>query len=251
MTRAGSTHTFELEQVKRDFDNLPFPVHAIPGNHEVGNKYLPGAPMSIQTEFLDRYASVFGPSEWSFDCAGVRFSACNAFLLGSGLPEERMLRDWLDEQKNRPKPDRHVWMIHPALFADSFDEPDWDPVEHRKAWYFTLDNEHRRLLWDVFKSTATNIVITAHIHCRRVVHHDGIDIHFAASTAFPQWKNRWPDGDPTLGFLRFVVDDREIRNEFIPLAERSHRKGYGPGGNPARDERDYGLAWDDPLDLTG
>lgn len=246
MTRDGSTHRFELEQIKRDFDALPFPVHVIPGNHEVGNKYSRGAPMSIQPEFLDRYASVFGPSEWSFDIAGVRFSGCNAFLLGSGLPDERILRDWLAEQARRPAPEQHVWVIHPALFADEFDEPDWDPVDHRKAWYFAIDNEPRRILWEVFKATVTTTVVSAHIHCRRFTRYAGIDIHFAPSTAFPQWKNRWPDGDPALGFLRFQVEASGISHEFIQLKETSHRRGYGPGGNPDLDERDYSLAWESP-----
>ena len=205
MTRDGSTHRFELEQVKRDFDALPFPVHVIPGNHEVGNKYSPREPMAIQPAFVDRYASVFGPSEWSFDVGSVRFSGCNAFLLGSGLPDERILRDWLSEQASRPAPDRQVWIIHPALFADDFHEPDWDVGDDRRAWYFALDNEPRQFLWDVFKSTETTTVISAHIHCRRLVRHDGVDIHFAPSTAFPQWKTRWPDGDPALGFLHFDV----------------------------------------------
>jgi len=246
MTRDGSTHCFELEQVKQDFDALPFPVHVIPGNHEVGNKYSRGAPMSIQPEFLDRYASVFGPSEWSFDVGSVRFSGCNAFILGSGLPDERILRDWLVEQAGRPAPDQHVWVIHPGLFADDFQERDWDPVEDRRPWYFALDNKPRHFLWNVFKETGTTIVISAHIHCQRLVRYDGIDIHFAPSTAFSQWKDRWVDGDPSLGFLHFLVDGTSISHEFVKLEESSHRKGYGPGGNPAPDVRDYSLAWESP-----
>lgn len=246
MTRDGSTHRFELEQVKSDFDALPFAVHVIPGNHEVGNKYMPGAPMSIQPEFLDRYASVFGPSEWSFDYHGVRFSACNAFLLGSGLPDERVLRSWLLEQGRRPRAAAHVWMIHPALFADSVNEADWDPAEDRQAWYFALDTEPRRFLFDIFKASGATDVITAHIHCRREAVVDGIRIHFAPSTAFPQWKDRWEDGDPTLGFLRFEVHEADVKKEFIPLAAASRKKGYGPGGNPSRDERDYTVAWEKP-----
>jgi len=246
MTRDGSTHRFELEQIKKDFDALPFPVHVIPGNHEVGNKFMPEAPMSIQPEFLDRYASVFGPSEWSFDYRGARFSACNAFLLGSGLPDERVLRTWLIEQTLRPQAERHVWMIHPALFADTVDEEDWDPADDRRAWYFAMDREPRRFLMDVFRKCGATDVITAHIHCRRHVSVDGMNIHFAPSTAFPQWSHRWTDGDPALGFLRFVVDETTIQTEFIALASASRRKGYGPGGNPSRDERDYSLAWEKP-----
>lgn len=251
MTRDGSTHRFELEQVQADFDDLPFPTHVIPGNHEIGNKYMKGAPMSIQPEFLDRYASVFGPSEWSFDYRGVRFSACNAFLLGSGLPEERLLRTWLLEQGRREPARKHVWMIHPALFADTVDEDDWDPTDDRRAWYFALDAEPRRFLLEVFKSCGVTDVISAHIHCRRHVRVQGMNVHFAPSTAFPQWRDRWPDGDPTLGFLRFVADEANLDWEFVPLEWRSRKKGYGPGGNPGRNERDYSLAWEKPtLELT-
>jgi hypothetical protein len=246
MTRDGSTHRFELEQIRDDLATLPFPVHCIPGNHEVGNKYWPGAVMAIQPDFVDRYASVFGPSEWSFDHAGTRFSACNAFMLGSGLPDERMLRDWLEEQARRPQPQRHVWMIHPALFADHFDERDWNPDDDRRAWYFVLDNEPRRYLWDIFRATATTDVITAHVHCRRHLVVDGIRIHLAPSTAFAQWARRWDDGDPTLGFLHFVAEPETMQYRFVPLESVSHKKGYGPGGNPSRDERDYGLAWEEP-----
>jgi 3',5'-cyclic AMP phosphodiesterase CpdA len=246
MTRDGSTHRFELEQVRNDLDALPFPVHCIPGNHEVGNKYQPDAPMAIRPEFLDRYESVFGPSEWSFDYEGTRFSGCNAFLLGSGLPDERLLRDWLTQQTRRETLPHHVWMIHPALFADSFDEADWDPGGDRRAWYFALDSEPRRFLWDIFRLTNTTAVISAHIHCRRHLRVDGIDLHFAPSTAFPQWKNRWPDGDPSLGFLIFHSSEGNLRHDFVPLRTTSRRKGYGPGGNPSLAERDYELAWERP-----
>lgn len=246
MTRDGSTHRTELEIVNADFNDLPFPAHVIPGNHEVGNKYLEGAPMSIQPEFLDRYASVFGPSEWSFDHGGVRFSGLNAFLLGSGLPDERVLRDWLTQQADRPAPGPHVWVMHPALFADRFDEPDWDPAVDRRAWYFGLDAEPRAFLWDAFKRSGATTVISAHIHARRRTVYDGVEILFAPSTAFPQWQNRWEDGDASLGFLHFTVDEGGIHHRFVPLEERSRLKGYGPGGNPARDERDYSLAWEEP-----
>jgi hypothetical protein len=137
-------------------------------------------------------------------------------------------------------------MIHPALFADSFDEEDWDPADDRRAWYFALDSEPRRFLFDILKRAGVTDLITAHIHCRRHAVVDGINIHLAPSTAFPQWKNRWPDGDPSLGFLRFQVTTDGVHHEFIPLERLSRKKGYGPGGNPAEDERDYSLALEKP-----
>jgi hypothetical protein len=59
----------------------------------------------------------------------------------------------------------------------------------------------------------------------------------------PQWQDRFPDGDPRLGFYRFDVDDEGIRDTFIPLERESTAEGaYGPGGHPQPEERDYSLA---------
>ena len=99
LTRDGKDHRFELEQIKTDLDSLPFPYYAIPGNHDVGKKYSPGSEVSINKGSVDRYRSVFGPTQWSFVHRGVRFSAFDALLAGSGLEgEEEML---LEEKKVR------------------------------------------------------------------------------------------------------------------------------------------------------
>jgi hypothetical protein len=137
-------------------------------------------------------------------------------------------------------------MIHPALFADQVDEPDWDPQTHQVEWYFVLDGEHRRYLLDIFRATGATHVITSHIHCRRELELDGVKIHFSPATAFPQWGERWPDGDPRLGFLHFNVSDTGIESRFIPLRTVSTKTGYGPGGNPGLEGRDYSLAREQP-----
>ena len=246
MTRDGSTHRLELESIKRDLDSLPFPAYVIPGNHEVGNKFDPDSPVAIQQEYLRLYRSVFGSSHWSLCHKGVRFSGFDAFLLGSGLPEEANLRDWLQKQTGEPRERHHVWMLHPALFADRVDEPDWDRVTRPVDWYFVLDREHRRYLLDIFRSTGATHVITSHIHCRRELELDGLKIHLSPATAFPQWGERWPDGDPRPGFLHFTMSDAGIESTFVPLRSVSTKKGYGPGGNPGLEGRDYSIAWEQP-----
>lgn len=246
LTRDGATHRLELESIRNDLQDLPFPVHVIPGNHEVGNKFSADSPVAIQPDYVRLHGSVFGPSQWSFVHRGVRFSGCDAFLLGSGLSQESELRRWLADQTRLPKQPLHVWVIHPALFADHAEESDWDPTTHRVEWYFVLDGEHRRFLFEVFRSTGATHVITSHIHCRRTVRLGEMDIHFAPATAFPQWGDRWPDGDDTLGFLQFIVGAEGIQSRFVPLRRRSTRRGYGPGGNPGLHGRDYSVAWEQP-----
>jgi hypothetical protein len=244
MTRDGATHTYELEQAKADFDTFPFPWYAIPGNHEVGNKFVHGDPVTVQHAYLRRYNKVFGSSCWSFAHKNVQFTGLDAFLAGSGLPEEKAMWDWLDRLESLPNTRFHVCIVHPALFADHPLEPNWDRRTHRTAWYFCIDQPWRNRFMEAFKRTQVTHVISGHIHCRRKVEHDGIIFHFAPSTAFPQWGNRWSDGDDTLGMLAFNVSINGIRDTFIPLEKTSSLQGYGPGGNPPLQGRDYSIAWE-------
>ena len=225
---------------------FPFPTHIIPGNHEIGNKYSTNSESSINPVYLDQYESVYGDSEWSFTFRNIRFSGMNSFLLGSGLQRETKLRAWLQEQTTLPRARRHFWIMHPALFIDHVEEPNFDQKDDRNAWYFGHDRQERSYLLDIFQRTGTTDVISGHIHCRREIHVDGITYHFAPATAFPQWGDRWPDGDDSVGFLRFVVQQDKVQKEFVPLAEISSMTGYGPGGNPDLAGRDYTVAWEQP-----
>lgn len=248
MTRDGTTHIEELQATKQMFDAMPMPVWAIPGNHEVGNKA--GGAEAITSAAVQQYRRVYGPSEWSFvhgtGANAVRVTGFDAFLLGSGLPEEAELRNWLEAQAKHPRAPNHVWILHPALFADHPDEPDFDPATDRVPWYFALDRAERVYLRDLFDATGATHVITGHIHCRRHVEWDGLHVHVAPSTAFPQWGDRWPEGDDTLGFLHVTVSGGELAIRFVPLRETSTLEGYGPGGNPPLDGRDYSVAWEAP-----
>lgn len=250
LTRDGATHREELTGIRDDLAALGSECLVIPGNHEVGNKWSPDSSVAINSAYLRRYAAVFGPSEWSVvRGAGinrVRFTGIDAFKLGSGLPAEAELRSWLDRLEPDPACANHVWMIHPALFADRMEEPDFDHAVDRVPWYFGLNQADRFYLWDVIKRTGGNHVISGHIHCRRHLQVDGVHLHLAPATAFPQWGDRWADGDDTLGFLKFTVDAGVIHPEFVALAAYSDLVGYGPGGNPPVAGRDYAVAWQSP-----
>ena len=274
LTRDGSIHRFELEEMKDDLDSLPFPYHVVPGNMDTGNKHThQNAPrasdsirmddidLNVTSEQLQQFASVFGPLHWSFVHKNVRFSGFPDVAIGSGLPEENAFWEWAEKLKRQPhisfdftsklkskqNEEHHVWIMHQTLFVDDLHEPNWDitkPEEHT-AWYFSIDEPHRSKLMDLFKATGTDIVITGHIHCRKVNHAGGIRFDLAPSVAFSQWANRWPDGDPTLGFLRYDVSDSGIECKFISLEKVSKdNRGYGPGGHPKPEYRDYSIAWE-------
>jgi len=64
---------------------------------------------------------------------------------------------------------------------------------------------------------------------------EGIRLLMAPATGGkPQYGDRWPDVDTTLGFHCFTVADDGLDIEFIPLDQVSDAEGYGPRGHVHR-----------------
>jgi len=230
--------------------------------------------LNVTSAQLQQFASVYGPLWWSVDHRGVRFSGFADVVVNSGLLEEAAFWRWAEAQAARPHAAHHVWVTHYPPFLDAPDEPDWriDDPERYQDWYFNIDQPGRGRLLDLFVATGADLVISGHVHCHRVRccewpvaggendpesvtrgEAEGVrkgarearEIRFeiAPATSFSQFGDRWPDGDPTLGFLRYDVDDRGITSTLVPLARTYDLEGYGPGGHPAPHARDYSLAW--------
>lgn len=256
VTRDGSIHKWELEEMKADFDGMGIDYHVIPGNMDTGNKHADrdgpredrrDPELNVTPEQIHQFESVFGPSKWSFIHKNVRFSGFCDMLINSGLPEEEALWDWFEELKNLPRAQHHLWFIHYAMFMGDVNEPNFDITdpEQYMDWYFSIDNPGRRRLMDVFKATGTTRVISAHIHCRKDHVAEGIHFDLAPGIAMGQYGARWPDGDDALGFLRYDVNGDEMTKTFIPLETVSASEdGYGPGGHVMPENRDYSLAWE-------
>jgi hypothetical protein len=255
LTRDGYIHRYELEQIRREFDQLPFPVHVIAGNMDVGNKHtavsgpIPGrndTELGITDEAAGQFEEVFGPLWWEAEYDSVRIIGLCDMLLGSGLTREREMVRWLERLEPSP-PGRHtVWLMHYALFMDSFDEPNFSVTREDQYynWYFCVDHPHRDLLLKQMQRVGCTTVISGHIHCRHTAVHAGITFSYAPATCFAQFEDRWSDSDPTLGFLEYSVRPGGLASSFVPLAQVSAAAGYGPGGHPPASMRDYSLAWE-------
>ena len=255
LARDGNIHRWELEAVKEDFDALPFPVHTVAGNMDTGNKRtdVPGPnperddrDLNITSECLENYVAVFGPLWWSFVHRDVRFTGFCDMLAGSGLPEEDEQWRWLDAQRAEPRAEHHVWLTHSPLFINDLHEGNFDIADPARYndWYFGVDEPHRGRIFRIVKDTGAELVLCGHVHCRKGNTADGVRFDIGPSTAFQQWANRWPDGDATLGFMEYQVSNSGIEGKFVPLDEVSHANGYGPGGHPRPDQRDYSIAWE-------
>mgnify|MGYP001122149225 FL=1 len=257
LTRDGSLHDFELEEAKENLDALQIPYHAIPGNMDIGNKFTDvqsGQPnrddiaANATSENIQRYQKYFGKFPWTFVHRNVRFTGVYAALAGSGLPEEKYFWEFMESLPQQDATQYHVFMMHYALFINSPDEdsPKITDPERMHDWYFAISDPHRSRIFNLLKNAKVDIVLSGHIHCRRPVQEfDGIRFYKAAATGFGQWADKWSDGDTTLGFYEFTVSDQGLEERFVPLEKVSTRTdGYGLGGHPRPDQRDYSLAWE-------
>ncbi|KPK98261.1 MAG: hypothetical protein AMK75_07095 [Planctomycetes bacterium SM23_65] len=255
LTRDGSIHDFELEAAKADLDAMPFPCHVIPGNMDTGNKHAPcqGArddrddlSLNVTSGQIERYKHTFGEFPWSFIHRNVRFSGFYAALAGSGLSEEDQMWTWLEGLKDLPRAEHHVIITHYPLFLDTPDQPTFDitKTDEYLPWYFSIDKEHRERIMGAFKASGVTIAISSHIHCCKTDVVERIRFIKSPATCMAQMGDRWDDGDGTLGFLRFDVTDEDITDTLVPLQHVSTKKGYGPGGHPLPELRDYSKAWE-------
>lgn len=257
LTRDGALHDFELEEAKENLDAMQIPYYAIPGNMDVGNKFTDvqsGQPnrddiaANVTSENLERFTKYFGKFPWTFVHRNVRFSGVYAAVAGSGLPQEERFWEFMKSLPRQEPADFHVFMMHYALFLDSPDEDSpqiTDPLRMHD-WYFAISDPHRRRIFDLLKKARVDVVLSGHIHCRRPVQEfDGIRFYKAAATGFGQWGDKWLDGDTALGFYEFTVSPHGLEEWFVPLEKISTRTdGYGLGGHPRPDQRDYSLAWE-------
>lgn len=258
ITRDGSAHDFEFEEMKASLNTMNIPYRAIPGNMDTGNKHTEkqgpkpdrdDIALNVTSEQLKRFSRFFGELPWSFVHKNVRFSGFYEAIAGSGLPEESVMWLWLDNLKNLPPIQHHVMINHYALFIDDLDEPNADITdpESYTTWYFGMDKAYRNRIFEAYQAANVNIVFSGHIHCRRPVQVvEGVQFYKSPATAFSQWADRWKDGDPILGLFHCHVTEQDIEVEFVPLEKESVATGgWGKGGHVKPEDRDYTLAQQD------
>lgn len=166
----------ELAFAARALRLLPGPVHALPGNHDVGDEPPGQDPAQIvDGPRLAAWGRHLGPDRFAFDLGAWRVLGMNAQLAGSGLPEEEAQWAWLAaalDHAERPV----ALFLHKPLFLD-------DAAEIA-ATIATLNPAPRARLLAMLRSTAVQLIVSGHLHARRDRVVDGIRHLWVPATSF-------------------------------------------------------------------
>jgi hypothetical protein len=159
------------------FSSLEFPIHYIPGNHDVGDKPLAGLPAEpVSEEAVDIYGRYFGETFFQFTHADCRFILLNAEIINSGLPSEYRQRRFLEQILGSPDPsERRFVFIHYPPFLLRPDEV---------SNYDNIDQPGRSWLLDLLQSGDVETLFSGHVHHFFNHRHHGTEIFTLPAVCF-------------------------------------------------------------------
>ncbi len=198
----GADDDSDLRFAAAQHRRLPSPWLAIPGNHDIGEEpdaLMLGQP--IDAHRVARWRRIVGPDHWTVDIGRWRLVGINGFLYGSGLADDDAQHRWLSEVVESS--DRPVGLfVHKPLFLASAHEA---PEPHHS---FTPSNRSR--LEELLKGSPVRFVASGHLHQSRRATHEGIELLWAPSCAFPAGE-ALPGASTSLGWIEYDFDDDDWR----------------------------------------
>jgi hypothetical protein len=138
------------------YQKLNHPFYITPGNHDIGDKYLPGNPAAtITQESCKIYEGFFGKQWQTFERDGVCFIILNSCLFGSASEAEELQWQWFEKTLSLNS-DKRIFLFshYPPFITDSSEENNYDNIE----------KVPRARLLDFIKKYKVEAIFAGHVH---------------------------------------------------------------------------------------
>jgi predicted phosphodiesterase len=155
--------------------DLRVPISHVPGNHDIGDTPVKGAPASPTTQaMIAAWVDEFGDQYQAFSHKGLRLILLNAQLINSGLPDEERQRKWVEAELSKAE-GRVMVMLHHPPYLCVRDEPNH---------YDNTDPPGRDWLLDLIERHKVEAMFAGHAHNFWYDRLGQTDYYLAPSTAF-------------------------------------------------------------------
>jgi predicted phosphodiesterase len=197
----------EFARFKHAMRGFQAPVCFVPGNHDVGNKAVPGGKKEATNFGRTRnYELDFGRCFFAREYAGVRILGVNSCLFGTRLPRERQMWDFLEEQLAAPSKKPTLLVQHHPPFLKKVDEPGGE--------YFNMEPYPRARLLALAKQGGAIAVLSGHLHHGLTNQVDGTVLLTTPPISFGL-----QDKKPLEGWMLLTVAGTNLTWSFQPLTK--------------------------------
>lgn len=158
------------------FQPLMPKLHYVSGNHDVGDKPMPGSPAAIVNDHaMAKYSQWFGKHWYSFDHQAIRIVVINSSLINSKTEAEQEQNAWLEALLAQSKDYRIVLFSHyPVFLHDTLE------AEH----YDNIAEPGRSALLKAIKQHSVELVLSGHVHHFFYNRSSNTDFFILPSTCF-------------------------------------------------------------------
>ena len=128
------------------YQKLNYPIHLMPGNHDVGDKPSSWTPAEVvNSKFLSIFDKHFAKDFRSFELHGCLFILLNSQLFNSGLKEENIQRRWLEDHLAQNRHHRiFIFTHYPPFITDHKEQEYYDNLsEPARSWLLDLLYKYR------------------------------------------------------------------------------------------------------------
>lgn len=213
----GARHPADLDHARGQLETLPVPWTAVPGNHDIGDNPLPGAPegLSVTEARRQRWLDAVGADYWSLVIGDWTLLAVNAQLAGSGLAAEASQWSWLEDQVRRADAGQRIAVLaHKPLMAS---EAELATAPPHRFW----PPASRDRMVRTFAGRPLALFVSGHVHQSRQFRLDGTDHIWAPTT----WAVLPDHTQPVLGAKRCGVLSLVFEPGVAPQPEFSEPDG--------------------------
>lgn len=156
----GPNDRASLQRGRELLASFGTPFHALPGNHDVGNKPSIGKH-GVTQRAVAQWCDVFGADRFVRDAGGWRIVGIDSQITGTGWPQEAAQLDWLREAVACNEPVA-VFSHMPLYLYERNEQP-----SGRDA-YWQVDPAPRRALLPLLERRNVKAIASGHVHWHAV-----------------------------------------------------------------------------------